>query len=124
MSELMDLIRKDFDAKLCLMPEIKMEFKAAIRKGQKYPIFLRNLHEQLGRVPKLQRETVRKVVYDFTEYHMRAFQKYCDERIMSQLEKSRLKKVEDDKATAHKVVDKIIQTGVIDAEDIEEFPEF
>lgn len=119
----MDLIRKDFDEKLCLMPDINLDFKAAIRRGRNYPLFLRNLHAQLIKVPKLQRETVRRVVYDFTEYHMRAFQKYADERIMSDLEKSRLKKVEDDRATADKVVDRITKTGVIDAEDIEEFPE-
>ena len=123
MSQITKLIRDDFNETLALMIDIDSELKRSIKEHQRYPIFLRNIEAQLLKVPKLQRETIKYVVHDFTHHFMRAVQRHCNERKMSDLEKSRLRKLNDDKATKIRIVDKIVRTGVIDADDIEEYPE-
>ena len=105
------------------MLEIPSELKEAIIKNERFPIFLRNIEQQLLAVPNLKRETIKYVVGDFTHNFMRNVKRHCHERGMSQLERSRLQKIQDDKATKLRIVDKIVKTGVIDEEDIEEYPE-
>ena len=123
MSHITKLIRDDFNETLRLMIEIPSELKRSIIQNERYPIFLRNIEQQLLAVKNLKRETIKYVVGNFTHTFMRNVKMHCEERGMSQLEQSRLKKVRDDKATKLRIVDKIVETGVIDEEDIEEYPE-
>lgn len=81
------LCRQDFQeyVQLAQIPE---DLKRALRSHERVPLFIDNMASEFQKVPfHVDRETIKKTVYDFTEIFLRNVMRVADERAMSDLAK-------------------------------------
>lgn len=60
--------------------------ESLLRDNGRVPKFINNLTEQLVKVKRLTRQTIKLVTYDMTEVYMKSLERFANERRMSDLD--------------------------------------
>lgn len=90
MSDVRALCRADYQEYVA-MAQIPRELKDALKTHERVPVFVDNLAREIKAIERvrvgkrLDRMTIKKMVYDLTEMYIGAVKRQADERMMSEV---------------------------------------
>lgn len=84
-------IEEDYAEAVRLLPDIPEELRRALKAHERIPVFFENLNRELFKMSlkhKMDRQTVKQLVYDMTNFFCINVRRMCDERVMSDIAKT------------------------------------
>ncbi len=112
MSEISKLCRKTYQDFIERQP-ILTELKRSLRVHERVPVFVDNMAAEIHKLQfEVKRETVIKMIEDMTRYFIMAVEQTSKERVMSQVERMRIKTEASTKAIMDKAADAFNNLGV------------